>query len=42
MNNTQKILITILVAQVALVAFVFWPRNTAVADLGPLLGEFDP
>ena len=42
MNNTQKILITILVAQVALVAFVFWPRNTAVADLGPLLGEIDP
>lgn len=40
MNRFNQILAVILVVQVALMAFVFWPRAAASANSGPLLPDY--
>ncbi len=39
-NRLNQILLGILVVQLALVGFVFWPRQAGEAKGGPLLGDF--
>lgn len=39
MNRLQQILIVILVVQIALVGWLFWPRSAEVVSSGPLFGE---
>jgi hypothetical protein len=40
MNRSNQILAVVLVAQIALAAFVFWPRQAASGGGGPLLPDF--
>ena len=40
MNKSNQILAIVLVAQIALAAFVFWPRTAASGSSGPLLADF--
>lgn len=39
MNHFQRILVGLLVAQLAIITFVFWPRPVASSSGAPLLGE---
>jgi hypothetical protein len=41
MSRLNQILIALLVVQIALVAYVFWPRPTAQAEGGPLVSGFN-
>ena len=41
MNKLNQILIALVVVQIALAAFVFWPRPAAQAEVGPLLSGFN-
>ena len=41
MSRLNQILIVLLVVQLALVSFIFWPRPTSEAQGGPLLADFN-
>ena len=41
MTKLQKILSVVVVLQLALVAVVFWPRETAATESGPLFADLD-
>lgn len=41
MSRLNQILIVLLVVQLALVGFIFWPRPASVAQGGPLLADFN-
>jgi hypothetical protein len=42
MSRFNQILIVLLVVQLALVGFIFWPRPASEAQGGPLLADFNP